>query len=709
MAKKTINVIYKVDDKELEEAKKTISGIEKEALDADQAIKKMAKDGAESGNKLTGSFGGLGKAIAAVGIVALAKQVFDFGKQVANITSEFQKFEAVLTNTLGSRSRAQLALAQIKEFAASTPFSVQELTSSFVKLANQGFEPTRQEMTKLGDLASAMGKGFDQLTEAIIDAQTGEFERLKEFGIRASKEGDRVTFTFKGVQTQTEFTADAIRQYVLSLGELSGVSGGMAAISETLGGKISNLGDSWDTFLNTLGEGNKGALSGTVTLMQRALEIATDLVKTTDQQRQEEQDILVKATLNRYKEFGTEQDKQEFRNQLWARLLQLQIEVAKARKDEKNANIAQYNQNIRDIEVLKTTIGLIGDEVAKENEQKAAKEANEKATKKLSAEEQKRIDQFNKSNAAFDGVIDREIELARIREKIAKDQKSTGLKEEIELQNRINNALLDAENEFRAEDANILKNNYADLEQQEQEHADNILRTRQFVFDASLNLISQLLLAEDNRIQKAIAAEQFFASQQTQLAGDNERRKTEIRIESDRKIEQLQKQQAEREKQIAIRRMIIESAINAIKALGTPPVPNFLLAGVTAAFGVAQVAIARSQGFAEGVIDLKGPGTTKSDSIPARLSRGESVITAEATASSRNLLEAIQDRKIDDSLLTKMAKGGGAQVNIFDDSKLIKAIEKNKVNVSREAYTLYETRQIGNNLRVKTRSKIQGY
>lgn len=38
------------------------------------------------------------------------------------------------------------------------------------------------------------------------------------------------------------------------------------------------------------------------------------------------------------------------------------------------------------------------------------------------------------------------------------------------------------------------------------------------------------------------------------------------------------------------------------------------------------------QGFADGVVNLQGPGTTKSDSIRARLSRGESVMTAEATA-----------------------------------------------------------------------------
>ena len=191
------------------------------------------------------------------GIIAGAfavDKLLEFGGAVVETTSTFQRFESVLTNTLGSQSEAQKALDRITEFASQTPFSVAELTDSFVRLANQGFRPTSEEMRKLGDLASSTGKDFVQLTEAVIDAQVGEFERLKEFGIRASKQGDQVKFTFKGVETQVNFTADAINDYVLSLGDLEGVSGAMVGISKTLGGQISNLGDSFDSLKNEIGE-----------------------------------------------------------------------------------------------------------------------------------------------------------------------------------------------------------------------------------------------------------------------------------------------------------------------------------------------------------------------------------------------------------------------------------------------------------------------
>lgn len=230
---------------------------------------------------------------AGIGITAIGKQIFD-------VTAEFQKLAAVLNNTLGSQSLAAAALNDIKTFAAQTPFGVQELTASFVKLANQGFKPTIEQLRNLGDIAASQGKSFDQLTEAIIDAQTGEFERLKEFGIRASKEGDKVTFTFKGVKEQVDFTNDSIRAYILSLGDAAGVSGSMAAISQTLGGQVSNLGDSFDNLFNGLGSASTGILSYVLTQLSSAVNFVAEIVNDANQLRDP---FAVERSANVSKEF----------------------------------------------------------------------------------------------------------------------------------------------------------------------------------------------------------------------------------------------------------------------------------------------------------------------------------------------------------------------------------------------------------------------
>lgn len=241
-----------------------IKDLNKQLDEASINLKTVGKELKNVGKESSGIGGVLSKIGPQLAAVFSLGAIVAFGKSIFAVTSEFQKLEAVLTNTLGSSSLAQKALSDIRNFAAVTPFSVQELTQSYVKLANQGFKPTVAQLRQLGDLASSTGKGFDQLTEAIIDAQTGEFERLKEFGIRAQKEGDKVTFTFKGVKTQTDFTNQSIRDYITSLGDLEGVSGSMAAISQTLEGQVSNLGDSFDRLFNTLGQQGSGAFSGAI-------------------------------------------------------------------------------------------------------------------------------------------------------------------------------------------------------------------------------------------------------------------------------------------------------------------------------------------------------------------------------------------------------------------------------------------------------------
>ncbi|MGI4833266.1 MAG: hypothetical protein ACRYFK_07375 [Janthinobacterium lividum] len=196
-------------------------------------------------------------AFATGGIEALAGKVIDVGKDIFETTAKFETFETVLTNALGDNSKAKKALADIQDMAAKTPFSVEELTASYLKFVNRGLTPSMEQMTKMGDIAASQGKSFDQLTEAVLDAGTGEFERLKEFGISASKSGDQVSLSFKGVNQTVKATPEAINGAILKFGDLKGVAGNMAAVSKTLDGTLSNLGDTTGQLEVKLGAGLK--------------------------------------------------------------------------------------------------------------------------------------------------------------------------------------------------------------------------------------------------------------------------------------------------------------------------------------------------------------------------------------------------------------------------------------------------------------------
>jgi DNA-binding transcriptional MerR regulator len=252
-AKLNVDIVAQLKDfnKAMSELKSEVDGISK-------SVTKSNDESIASTKKMSGAFSDVGKTLASVFAV---DQLISFGKAILNTTVEFQKMEAVLTTALGSNSAAKAAMDQIVNFASSTPFQVNELTDSFVKLANRGFVPTMEQMRQMGDLASSVGKSFDQLTEAILDAQTGEFERLKEFGVKASAQGDVVQFTFKGITTEVEKSDKAIQEYLLSLGNLEGVSGSMEAIAATTGGAISNLEDNITQLFKNIGDSSSGFIN----------------------------------------------------------------------------------------------------------------------------------------------------------------------------------------------------------------------------------------------------------------------------------------------------------------------------------------------------------------------------------------------------------------------------------------------------------------
>jgi hypothetical protein len=286
-------------------------------------------------------------------------KIMEFGSSVIETTATFQRFESVLTNTLGSSSEAQKALDRITDFASKTPFSVSELTDSFVRLANQGFKPTSEEMRKLGDLASSTGKDFVQLTEAVIDAQVGEFERLKEFGIRASKQGDQVTFAFKGVKTQVDFTADAINDYVLSLGDLEGVSGAMVGISKTLGGQISNLGDNFDRLKVAIGEKLQPILSTAISTFSSLFDKITNLLNPQE------------ALINKFRDAKKAVDEIEEASSDLSDTQKKLLEISNARKRQR---LAEIEKEIQD--ATKNLTSKI------EEQKKELKDANEELIKR---------------------------------------------------------------------------------------------------------------------------------------------------------------------------------------------------------------------------------------------------------------------------------------------------------------------------------------
>lgn len=220
-------------------------------------LKRVEQQFARSASQMKTLMGGI-----TIGAVA--------GKLVS-VQREFDILNSALITVTGSSQAAAREMKWITQFAKETPFGLAQATQAFVKMKSLGLDPSQAALTSYGNTASAMGKSLNQMIEAVADAATGQFTRLREFGIKASKQGEQIEFTFQGVTTKVGNNAREIEQYLQQIGNVK-FGDAMAQRAKTLDGAISALGDSWDgLFLKISQSGIGAAMIGAVETADKAL------------------------------------------------------------------------------------------------------------------------------------------------------------------------------------------------------------------------------------------------------------------------------------------------------------------------------------------------------------------------------------------------------------------------------------------------------
>lgn len=212
---------------------------------------------AAAGANLARSFAGVAAAFGAgLGVTELARKLVDTERVTGSLM-------ASLEVATGSAKNAESAFASLAQLGSELPESLNDVTKAFTMMVNLGLDPSQAAMKSYSNTASAMNKSLMQMVEAVADATTGQYERLKEFGIKASTQGDKVAFTFRGTTTTVKNSADEITKYLKAIGDNE-----FAGLAErkmlTLDGAISNLSDSWDGLFRTINKQGSGAGFGSI-------------------------------------------------------------------------------------------------------------------------------------------------------------------------------------------------------------------------------------------------------------------------------------------------------------------------------------------------------------------------------------------------------------------------------------------------------------
>lgn len=197
----------------------------------------------KSGNSLTGT---LTKIAGLVGGGMLIKNAFE-----GATTLEMQRNAIV---AMKGQARADELMKFGVNFANITPYQTSEVLDAIKTLEIRGLDPT-QYLEGIGNMSAMLGKPLEQGVEAILDAVTGEFERLKEFGITKKMLEEQISkgsFDNKGSLINQKKMFDDLMKYINK-----SYDGGMQNLARTTTGLLSTVKGIYGSFTNMLFTGSE--------------------------------------------------------------------------------------------------------------------------------------------------------------------------------------------------------------------------------------------------------------------------------------------------------------------------------------------------------------------------------------------------------------------------------------------------------------------
>lgn len=245
--------LKQLNDIELDELARSAQKAENEIDDIGDAGVKSANEAEGAFSRLTRTLKGV--AATYLGFEALKNTVSVLGESFISANADMETYENTLTTVLKSNKKAVETLKWAESFAASTPFEIPDIVEATAKLQVYGIN-AKETLKDIGDMAAITGKPLMQAVEAVADAQTGELERLKEFGItkqmlidKAAELGKKEIVNAQGQITDMKGLNEALFAIMRER-----YSGGMEIASNSFKGLVSNAKDSMGTIARELGK-----------------------------------------------------------------------------------------------------------------------------------------------------------------------------------------------------------------------------------------------------------------------------------------------------------------------------------------------------------------------------------------------------------------------------------------------------------------------
>ncbi len=231
----------------------------------------------------TGQFNlSLSKMLGVIGGTAALKGLVT---DMINVRGEFQKTSIAFETMLGSKEKADALMAQMVETAAKTPFDLQGVTSGAKQLLAYGTsaDKVNETLVRLGNIASGLSIPLGELVYLYGTSMsqgrlfTQDVNQFMGRGIplvaELSKELGKTESEIRKMVTEGKVGFPELQKVIENMTNEGGKFYNLMEMqSTTLSGQISNLGDAWDSMLNSIGEETQGIASMTISAVTSIIE-----------------------------------------------------------------------------------------------------------------------------------------------------------------------------------------------------------------------------------------------------------------------------------------------------------------------------------------------------------------------------------------------------------------------------------------------------
>ena len=179
------------------------------------------------------------------------------GSALRNINETLQQTEksiGALQAITDGVDGAKAKFAELNDLSRTVPQSFDEITQAALTLGKNGLDTSAQSIKALAEIARGTGQSFTSVAQALTSASMGQLRSLKQLGITAVQEGDKIKLTYKGVTETIKADTAELQNYMNKLAnsqfadtlkpEMEGVTGATKRVSEAWGDMWRQLGDS---------------------------------------------------------------------------------------------------------------------------------------------------------------------------------------------------------------------------------------------------------------------------------------------------------------------------------------------------------------------------------------------------------------------------------------------------------------------------------